>query len=196
MCSVACPIPTVAAPPSVSSPFKFLLLVLLLLVLLQGLVGLSAGALADQLLTTRGWSIRSVRVGLQLAGMLGPAACLMAAVSPLVGGSAATASALITVGLGLSALSLGAVSVNHLDIAPRHAGMVFGAGNTAATLAGLVSVPLTGWVLQRTASWPLVFGLIAAHFVVGSVMWAAWVGDKPLPEDGPVLPEAPPGLAP
>jgi ACS family sodium-dependent inorganic phosphate cotransporter len=162
----------------------------------QGLVGLGAGALADQLLTTQGWSVRSVRVGLQLVGMLGPAACLMAAVSPIVGGSAATASALITVGLGLSALSLGAVSVNHLDIAPRHAGMVFGAGNTAATLAGLVSVPLTGWVLQRTASWPLVFGLIAAHFVVGSVLWTAWVGDKALPEDGPDQPVAPVALPP
>lgn len=153
--------------------------------LLQGVVGLGAGALADQLLSSRGWSVRSVRVGLQLAGMLGPAACLMAAVSPIVGGSAEAASALITVGLGLSALTLGAVSVNHLDIAPRHAGMVFGAGNTAATLAGLVSVPLTGWVLQRTGSWPIVFGLIGVHFVVGSAIWAAWVGDKPLPEDGP-----------
>jgi ACS family sodium-dependent inorganic phosphate cotransporter len=152
---------------------------------LQGFVGLGAGALADQLLSSRGWSVRSVRVGLQLAGMLGPAACLMAAVSPIVGGSAEAASALITVGLGLSALTLGAVSVNHLDIAPRHAGMVFGAGNTAATLAGLVSVPLTGWVLQRTGSWPIVFGLIGVHFVVGSAVWAAWVGDKPLPEDGP-----------
>lgn len=157
----------------------------------QGLVGLGSGALADRLIA-QGWPVRSVRVSLQLAGMLGPAACLMAAVSPLVGGSATTASALITVGLGLSALTLGAVSVNHLDIAPRNAGMVFGAGNTAATLAGLVSVPLTGWVLQRTASWPLVFGLIASNFVIGSIVWAAWVGDKQLPEDGgpPSLPAA------
>lgn len=162
----------------------------------QGLVGLGAGALADQLITKQGWSVRSVRVGLQLAGMLGPAACLMAAVSPLVGGSATAASALITVGLGLSALTLGAVSVNHLDIAPRHAGMIFGAGNTAGTLAGLVGVPFTGWLLQRTASWPLVFGLIAANFVVGSVVWAAWVGDKQLPEDGMDQPTAPSALAP
>ena len=54
--------------------------------------------------------------------MMGPAACLLLAVSPAVGASPATASALITVGLGLSALSLGGVSVSHLDIAPKHAG--------------------------------------------------------------------------
>lgn len=63
-----------------------------------------------------------VRVGLQVVGMLGPAACLLLAVSPLVAGSASAASFLITCGLGLSALTLGGVSSNHLDIAPRHAG--------------------------------------------------------------------------
>ena len=34
--------------------------------------------------------------------------------------------------------------MNHLDIAPRHAGAIFGLGNTFATMAGLVSTPLTG----------------------------------------------------
>jgi len=29
-----------------------------------------------------------------------------------------------------------------------HAGLVFGAGNTAATLAGVISVPFTGYLLQ------------------------------------------------
>lgn len=65
---------------------------------------------------------KSSRPALQVVGMLGPAACLLAAVSPATGASAGAASALITVGLGLSALTLGGVSANHLDIAPRHAG--------------------------------------------------------------------------
>jgi hypothetical protein len=54
--------------------------------------------------------------------MLGPAACLLLAVSPGLGIGATSASALITLGLGLSALTLGGVSANHLDICPRHAG--------------------------------------------------------------------------
>ena len=69
-----------------------------------------------------GWPVRSVRVLLQTVGLLGPAGCLLLAVSPLVGASASTASNLITVGLGFSALTLGAVSTNHLDITPRHVG--------------------------------------------------------------------------
>ena len=148
-------------------------------------------------------------------------------------------------------------------------GVVFGAGNTAATLAGFISVPATGYLLQvrgqglnvgraertggmagagveaaislgaseegrryllpnvqelaqlwlgggggggsglpgsarrcpfplgtvphtlsrtphplqTTNSWPLVFGITAAHYLVGAVFWALWVGDRPLPED-------------
>jgi nitrate/nitrite transporter NarK len=76
------------------------------------------------------------------------------------------------------------VSASHLDIAPRHAGVVFGVGNTAGTLAGLVAVPGLGCVLQQTGNWSLAFGLAAIHNVIGAVLWAMWVGDKPLPEDG------------
>jgi hypothetical protein len=38
-----------------------------------------------------------------------------------------------------SLTAAGGVSASHLDIAPRHAGVVFGVGNTAGTLAGLVA---------------------------------------------------------
>ncbi|KAI8469007.1 MAG: major facilitator superfamily transporter [Monoraphidium minutum] len=144
----------------------------------QGAVGAASGALADRLIAS-GWGVRRTRV----VGMLGPAACLLAAVSPLSGASAAAASALITLGLGLSALSLGGVSVSHLDIAPRHAGMVFGAGNTAATLAGLVAVPLTGVLLDRTGSWPTVFSVVGLHYAAGAAAWAAWAGARQLPAD-------------
>lgn len=58
------------------------------------------------------------------------------------------------------------------------------AGNTSATLAGLLAVPLTGVVLQATHSWPLIFAITAAHYVVGAALFALWVGDRPLPQDG------------
>ncbi|KAF5840808.1 major facilitator superfamily domain-containing protein [Dunaliella salina] len=150
--------------------------------IVQGGLGAASGVLADRLIAS-GWSIRSVRILLQTVGMIGPAGCLLLAVSPLIGPSPAIASQIITVGLGFSALSLGGVSVNHLDVAPRHAGLVFGAGNTAATLAGVVSVPFTGYLLQTTESWPLVFGVTAAHYVLGAALWAAWCGDTAVPED-------------
>lgn len=153
--------------------------------LVQGAVGMLAGMLADRLILT-GWGVKPTRVLLQVVGMLGPAVCLLLAVTPLVGASQpGLASVLITMGLGLSALTLGGVSASHLDIAPSNAGIIFGAGNTAATVAGLLSVPVTGLVLQGTGSWSLIFGIIAVHYVVGAALWVAWVGDKRLPEDMP-----------
>ena len=77
------------------------------------------------------------------------------------------------------------VSVSHLDIAPRNAGVVFGAGTTAATAAGLLAVPVSGWVLATTHSWSLVFGIAAAHYLLGAALFCWWVGGEVLPEDGP-----------
>jgi MFS family permease len=77
------------------------------------------------------------------------------------------------------------MSASHLDIAPRHAGVVFGVGNTAGTLAGLVAVPAMGYILQTLHSWPITFGIAAVHNVVGAAIWSQWAGDRPLPEDGP-----------
>lgn len=115
--------------------------------------------------------------------MLGPAACLLAAVSPALAEQPAAATGLVTAAQGFAALTLGAVSVSQLDIAPRHAGAIFGLGNTTGTAAGFLGTRLTGTLLDATRSWPLVFAVTAAHYVVGAAVWAAWVGAERLPED-------------
>lgn len=149
--------------------------------ILQAGVGILTGAVADNLLAA-GWPRRAVRTRLQVAGMLVPAMCLMLAVSPIAAGSSTVGSLCIDFGLAASALTLAGVSANHLDVAPRHAGAVFGAGNTAATLAGLVSVPLTGALLDATGSWALVWGVTAAHYVAGATIFSLWAGVEPIPE--------------
>ncbi|KAK6935380.1 Major facilitator superfamily [Dillenia turbinata] len=72
-----------------------------------------------------------------------------------------------SVALGFLALGRAGFAVNHMDIAPRYAGIVMGVSNTAGTLAGIVGVDLTGHLLEaaRSAhldlsspeSWKLVF---------------------------------------
>ena len=42
----------------------------------------------------------------------------------------------ITSVLGLAGLARGGFSVNHMDIAPKYAGILMGISNTAGTLAG------------------------------------------------------------
>lgn len=43
-------------------------------------------------------------------------------------------------------------SVNHLDIAPQHASVLMGISNTFATIPGIVSPILTGYIVQHEVS--------------------------------------------
>jgi len=65
-----------------------------------------------------------------------------------------------------------------LDVCPRYAGFVFGCGNTLATLAGLISVPISGLILDTTGSFANVFAVFALHYLVGSAFYFLWASDK------------------
>ncbi|KAG5182827.1 major facilitator superfamily domain-containing protein [Tribonema minus] len=105
-------------------------------------------------------------------------AILLAQFTQSVGMSGLLRGALLALGSALSALTLGGVSVSHLDIAPSRAGLIFGAGNTAGTLAGLVAVPLSGWLVDTFHNWDLVLYMFSLSYVIGAVAWVAWVGGE------------------
>lgn len=149
--------------------------------ILQAVVGLAVGSFADRAIAN-GVPVGRLRKILQTVGMIVPAIALLLAASPMTK-DPSTAGVLVDLGLAANALTLGAVSVNHLDIAPRHAGAIFGLGNTFATMAGLVSTPLTGAILDSTGSWEVVFATITLHYVVGAFLFVWLAGDQPLAED-------------
>lgn len=57
-----------------------------------------------------------------------------------------------SVALGFLALGRVGFAVNHMDIAPRYAGIVMGVSNTAGTLAGIIGIDLTGKLLDTSRS--------------------------------------------
>jgi ACS family sodium-dependent inorganic phosphate cotransporter len=71
----------------------------------------------------------------------------------------------------LGAFAMGGFGSNHLDIAPRHAGVLMGVTNTAGTIPGIVGVTVSGFILDATGSWATVFALAAAIYAVGLVVW-------------------------
>jgi ACS family sodium-dependent inorganic phosphate cotransporter len=75
--------------------------------------------------------------------------------------------ALMTLGAGLGAFVTGGFLVNHLDIAPKHAGVLMGFSNTAGTIPGIIGVTISGLILQWTDSWALVFQLAAVINLLG-----------------------------
>ena len=61
--------------------------------------------------------------------------------------------------------------VNHLDIGPRYAGVLMGLTNTIGTIPGILAPAITGFIVQFTGSWELVFYLAAGISAVGEVIW-------------------------
>ena len=103
--------------------------------------------------------------------MAGPAACLCAAAWPAARRPRrrledAPRRLLRRPRPGPQRLTLAGVSVSHLDVAPRHAGLVFATGNTCAAPRA-VAVPFSGLVLERTGRTGGGVRIIAAVYVVG-----------------------------
>ena len=53
----------------------------------------------------------------------------------------------ITIGAAIGAFSLSGYAVNHLDIAPQYASILMGISNTFATIPGIISPSLTGFIV-------------------------------------------------
>ncbi|KAJ6831129.1 putative anion transporter 7 [Iris pallida] len=107
------------------------------------------GVVADYLITRRILSVTNTRKLLNTVGFVISALSLM--VLPMFRTSAGTVFC-SSVSLGFLALGRAGFAVNHMDIAPRYAGIVMGVSNTAGTLAGIVGVSLTGQILESAKS--------------------------------------------
>ena len=54
----------------------------------------------------------------------------------------------LVVGGGIEGLAWAGFAVNHLDIAPRYASILFGITNTSATIPGILSPLVVGYITQ------------------------------------------------
>jgi ACS family sodium-dependent inorganic phosphate cotransporter len=126
-----------------------------------------AGNVADWLIRS-GLEVGRVRKIMQTIGCGGIATALA-----IVGevDSAWMAIAIMTVGNALGAFVVGGFVVNHMDIAPRHAGTLMGITNTAGTIPGIIGVSVSGYILEVTGSWALVFQVASGITLVGLVVF-------------------------
>ena len=63
---------------------------------------------------------------------------------------------------------------------PMLAGALMGLSNTAGTMPGVIGVTVTGYILDATGSWALVFGIAAGLYLAGTVVWLAFAKGEPL----------------
>ncbi|MBA0614014.1 hypothetical protein Gohar_009576 [Gossypium harknessii] len=103
------------------------------------------GIVADHLVTKRVMSVTKTRKFLNTVGFIVASIALLALPIFRTSGGAILCS---SVALGFLALGRAGFAVNHMDIAPRYAGIVMGVSNTAGTLAGIIGVDMTGRLLE------------------------------------------------
>jgi MFS transporter, ACS family, solute carrier family 17 (sodium-dependent inorganic phosphate cotransporter), other len=138
---------------------------------------LNVGGWVTDRLIRNGWDVTRVRKTMQTVGFAGGATTLM-----FVGyiHDATQAIALMSLGSIIGSFGAGGFGVNHLDIAPRHAGVLMGLSNTAATIPGIVGVYVSGLILNLTHSWTLVFQVAAGIYLFGMVFYLVFASSKRL----------------
>jgi ACS family sodium-dependent inorganic phosphate cotransporter len=105
------------------------------------------GWAGDWLILKRRNSTATARKTVNTLGFLSSAAALM--LMPGAGQYGVSYGVLVTtLTLGCLGFSRGGFSVNHMDIAPKYAGMVMGISNTAGTVSGVIGVSVTGYILD------------------------------------------------
>lgn len=126
-----------------------------------------AGNVADRLIRG-GMAVTKVRKLMQTIGFGGIATSLLLVTEV---DTAVAAIGIMAAGSALGAFVTGGFSVNHMDIAPKHAGTLMGLTNTAGTIPGIIGVSVSGAILAATGSWALVFQVAAGVTLFGLVFF-------------------------
>ncbi|MDT9599381.1 ACS family MFS transporter [Sphingosinicella rhizophila] len=136
----------------------------------QFVIGNAAAVTADKMIAG-GADVTRVRRLMQCGGLVGSAAFFLLALQAT---TPAMALFCMCGALGVGALAFAGFAVNHLDIAPRHADVLWGITNTAGTLPGIIGVAATGLLLDLTGGYTATFLLAAGVNLVGAAVWLAW----------------------
>jgi ACS family sodium-dependent inorganic phosphate cotransporter len=133
-----------------------------------------AGQIADRVIL-HGADVTRVRKVMQTIAFAGIASALM-----LVGltDDPWVAITIMAIGSMFGGFVMGGFSVNHLDVAPRHAGTLMGLSNTAGTIPGIIGVFISGLVLELTGSWALVFQIAAGVTLVGLTFYLSFASGE------------------
>ena len=161
--------------------------------LTQALIGVSIGVGADKISSNIG--PRLTRRLLQFISGVGPAIILF--YLSLAGNSSTTSSPALLFGIAqtISAISLGAVSVSHLEVAPpSKSGAVYALGNVFAAISGSITVTLFGYLLDTNihqavvtnadsssagvSDFALPFQIVALLSAAGSVFYSLTIGSE------------------
>jgi ACS family sodium-dependent inorganic phosphate cotransporter len=88
--------------------------------------------------------------------------------------------ACLTIAVGLNGFAWSGFSVNYLDVAPQHASVLMGLGNTFATLPGIVSPIISGYIVTTPTAeeWQIIFYITSAIYLFGCIFYGTFASGE------------------
>ncbi|XP_031777613.1 sialin-like isoform X2 [Nasonia vitripennis] len=145
--------------------------------LLVSLVMLVSGQLADWLQSRGTFTTTQVRKLFNCGAFVAQTIFLAATayyMTPVI------AISCITAAIALGGFSWSGFSVNYLDIAPKHASVLWGMGNTVGTLPGIISPVVTGYLVPNKTpdEWRIVFIIASVIYFVGALIYGIFTSGE------------------
>eukprot|EP00795_Rhopilema_esculentum_P016420 gene16420-7827_t len=86
----------------------------------------------------------------------------------------------LVMAVGFDGFAYSGFIINHLDIAPRYASLLFGMSNTFATIPGIVGPLVVGFVTthETREEWQIIFFLVAAVYALGTLVFLIFASGK------------------
>ncbi len=151
----------------------------------QFVAGNLAAVVADRWIA-RGASVTFVRKFMQCCGLLGGAGMLLLAAQATTAGMALFT---LCAAFSLASMAWAGFACNHLDVAPRHADVLFSISNVGGTLPGIVGVALTGFLVDLTGGYTATFVVAAGINVFGAAVWLLFATGEPIVPDATAVNE-------
>ncbi|XP_012943338.1 sialin [Aplysia californica] len=132
----------------------------------------ASGLTADYLRSHGHLSTQNTRKLFNSLGLVLPGGLLI--VVGYVGCDHVLAMVFLTLSVGFGGCTMGGYNVNHLDVAPKFAGVLMGITNAIATIPGFVGPAIVGYLTnndQRRSQWQIVFYITAAVYVFGTIVY-------------------------
>ncbi|XP_014251192.1 vesicular glutamate transporter 2 isoform X6 [Cimex lectularius] len=139
-----------------------------------------AGHLSDWLCNKKIMSTTNVRKLFNCTAFLSQTIFMMLASYLLTATGVVTC---LVFAVGLGALAWPAFSVNHLDLAPQHASVLMGMSNTFATLPGIISPLISGYIVTNKSAeeWKVVFYIASTIYLIGAIFYCIFASAERQP---------------
>ncbi|CAG7834263.1 unnamed protein product [Allacma fusca] len=134
---------------------------------------------ADHLISSKRFTIVTVRKACETIGHLGSAITLVAA--SYAGVSKSLTVSLLIIGIAINGATYGGYGVNHVDIAPNHAGVLLGVTSTIANVCGIAAPYVASVFINEQPTldnWQSVFFITAGIYIFDVIFYLTFASGE------------------